>query len=101
MRVKYDHESTVKLKLALKELHCVNRIAMLLLVGLVVGGIDGDGVDVHAFPASSSEETLTHSSQVSFFPHVPKSSSSSIPSSNPNEQLGALGLCQMGRIIRS
>ena len=70
MRVKYDHESTVKLKLALKELHCVNRIAMLLLVGLVVGGIDGDGVDVHAFPASSSEETLTHSSQVSFCPHV-------------------------------
>ena len=30
-----------------RELHCVNRIAMLLLVGLIVGGINGDGVDMY------------------------------------------------------
>lgn len=47
-----------------RELHCVNRIAMLLLVGLVVGGINGDGVDVYVFPVSLSKETLTHSSSI-------------------------------------
>ena len=39
-------------------------IAMLLLVGLVVGGIDGDGVDVRAYPASYTLRfytPLTHS----------------------------------------
>ena len=38
---------------------------------------------------------------VSFFPHVLESISSSIPSSNPNEQLGALGLHPLGRRVRS
>ena len=37
---------------------------MLFLVGLVVGGIDVDGVGFHAFPVSLSEETLTRSSSV-------------------------------------
>ena len=39
-----------------RELQCVNQFATLLLVGLIVGGIDGDGVDVRAFPVSLSEE---------------------------------------------
>ena len=46
------------------KLHCVNLMAMLLLVGLIVGGIDGDGVGFHALPASSSAETFIHSSSV-------------------------------------
>ena len=46
------------------ELHCVNLMAMLLLVGFVVGVSDGDGVGVHALPASSSAATFIHSSSV-------------------------------------
>ena len=34
------------------KLHCVNLMAMLLLVGFMVGGSNGDGVGVHALPAS-------------------------------------------------
>ena len=38
-----------------RELHCINQNAMWLLVGLIVGGVNGDGVDVHAFHVGLSE----------------------------------------------
>ena len=81
-----------------RELYCVNRIALLLLVGLVVGGIDGDSVDIHASPASSSAETLTHSSSVQssllgfLLP---------IHLRFPYGHWGAPGLRRLGPIIRS
>ena len=46
------------------ELHCVNLMAMLLLVGFIIGGGDGDDVGFRFLPASSSAETFIHSSSV-------------------------------------
>ena len=62
----------------------MNLMVILLVAGLIVGGINGDGVGVHALPASSSAETFIHSSFVhsSWFGFLLESISSSILSSN-------------------